>query len=81
MVMSEAKYQEYLQSTWWQKRRKLRLEVAGGQCEFRSVEGRTHQTVHYSRCTRTKQLEVHHRHFESLGAKKDEGTNKACHLS
>jgi hypothetical protein len=75
----KAKYQAYLQSVWWWERREQRLKVAGGQCEFRSEKHYDGKHVYLgNRCTETKRLDVHHKHYESLGAEKDEDLAVLC---
>jgi hypothetical protein len=78
-MTSRAKYREYLQSVWWWGRKERRLKVAGGQCEFYPVvhDDGAH-VFHVDRCTETKQLEVHHKHYESLGAENDEDLAVLC---
>jgi len=69
------RYREYLQSPWWQRRRQLRLAVAGYVCEFASWNGQ------YDRyCDATENLEVHHTHYGSLGAERDEDLKVLCRV-
>jgi hypothetical protein len=79
-TMSKDRYQEYLQSPWWQQRRQLRLEVAGHVCEFRPDEGWDHNigTLYGERCNATRNLEVHHKNYRSLHAERDEDLEVLC---
>jgi hypothetical protein len=72
-------YRQYLQSTAWQARRARRLNLAGGQCEYRPP------TVWYKddyirgdRCTVTDDLQVHHLHYETLGREADDDLMVVC---
>jgi hypothetical protein len=62
-----------LRSAGWRARRNLRVAKAGGQCEYRPP------TTFYKgdylrgdRCSVTDRLEVHHRHYETLGRETDD---------
>ena len=62
-------YQEYLSSRYWQWRRKVKLFKAGYACE---------------KCGSKKRLEVHHKHYRSLGRESNRDLQalcRACHSS
>jgi 5-methylcytosine-specific restriction endonuclease McrA len=62
-------YEEYMRSPEWAARRELALATAGHRCQ---------------RCGALGGLEVHHRHYDSLGAEREEDLEvlcKPCHES
>jgi hypothetical protein len=73
-------YEKYLQSPHWQRTKQRRLAVAGHRCEFRPVVGsyKTPDDLLGDRCETTENLEVHHRHYQSLHAEKDEDLEVVC---
>ena len=80
-MMNKAQYQRYLNSPHWRQRREKRVLVAGGRCEFRPDSGnwdRKYGTLYGDRCNRDTNLEVHHRHYDSIGAEKDEDLEVLC---
>lgn len=56
-------YQEYLNSPWWKHRREQAKKNAGYKCERCSAKGR---------------LEVHHRHYKTLGREKRADLEVLC---
>jgi hypothetical protein len=78
-MINKREYQLYLRSDHWQKTRLRRLTVAGHQCEFKEETGQYKSYSLYGpRCTETADLEVHHLHYRSLGAEKDEDLEVLC---
>ena len=78
-MASKAEYQKYLQSPSWQTTRTRRLKLAGGQCEFRPYH-EAHKSWFGDRCTETNGLEVHHQHYRTLGAERDEDLEVLCRV-
>jgi hypothetical protein len=79
MSSRQAAYRQYLRSTAWQTRRNRRVRLAGGQCEYRPP------TIWYKndyirgpRCAVTGRLQVHHRHYETLGREADDDLMVLC---
>jgi hypothetical protein len=79
-MMTKAQYQKYLQTPHWWKTRDRRLEVAGHVCEFRPMLNWEPKHGGYpgDRCTSTKGLAVHHRHYDSLGREEDSDLEVLC---
>lgn len=60
-------YKEYLETDWWKEKRYQKLRSVKFQCE---------------RCSRRKYLQIHHKHYKSLGKEKItdlEALCKECH--
>jgi hypothetical protein len=79
--MQKADYQRYLASLYWWGVKERRLAVAGHRCEFRPVIGDWDRKIGYplgERCNKTTNLQVHHLHYGSLGAEKDEDLEVLC---
>lgn len=61
-------YEQYLQTPWWRAVRNRALHLAGFRC---------------TRCDAKRELQVHHRTYERLGAELDEDLDvlcRGCHL-
>ena len=56
-------YKKYLLGSWWKKKRVDKLRSIGWKCE---------------RCFATKKLEVHHRHYKTLGREKNRDLEVLC---
>ena len=56
-------YQEYLRTSHWRRRRKTKINNAGGVCQ---------------QCGTNKNLQVHHLHYKSLWAEKDKDLEVLC---
>ncbi len=74
----QIEYQKYLRSVHWQDRRARRIVLAEGQCEFRECISGGGKWWHGQRCTETTRLEVHHLHYNSLGAERDGDLEVLC---
>lgn len=55
----------------WRRVRHARLEYAGGQCEWSAILA--------GRCSATKDLEIHHRHYRTFGAEALHDVIALCH--
>ena len=77
-VMTRAEYQRYLQSPEWRATRQRRLTAAGNRCEFCQDMGHHKGDWHGPRCTATDDLNVHHLHYDSLGAEQDTDLEVLC---
>jgi hypothetical protein len=53
-------YRLYLHTAWWKKTRRRALALSGQRCQV-TVTGR-------GRCPNRSRLQVHHRHYDTLGA-------------
>jgi hypothetical protein len=78
--MTRADYEHYLQSADWAATRLRRLNLAEHQCEFREELDwhPKHGAIYGERCKETTRLEVHHLHYDSLGAERDEDLEVLC---
>jgi hypothetical protein len=80
--MNKTEYQRYLQSSHWTQVRARRLAAAGYQCEFKPIVGgendMKHGPYYGERCTATYGLEVHHKHYQSLGREKNQDLEVLC---
>lgn len=56
-------YREYLDSSEWDIRRGMFIERAGGQC---------------NRCNAVRNLQVHHRHYKTLGEENYKDVEVLC---
>jgi hypothetical protein len=56
-------YEDYLQTPWWRARRNRALALAGYRCQ---------------RCPAKRNLEVHHRTYERIGAELDDDLEVVC---
>ena len=66
------RYEKYMRSPAWRDRRRQRLKVADNCCEWSGgIEGN-------GMCDETKGLEVHHVHYNTLGAERDEDLEVLC---
>jgi hypothetical protein len=63
--MNKADYQNYLASAHWQAIRERKLSSVDHRCEFRAIV--THAYDPSQRCAETKNLQVHHLHYQSIG--------------
>jgi hypothetical protein len=74
-----SKYDDYLASPGWQKRRAQRLVAAGYCCEFREYVVVDIKHDHYAdRCRETSGLQVHHLNYERIGAERDDDLEVLC---
>ena len=78
--MNKQEYLRYLESAHWKKTRAAKLIVAGGQCEFRPIVGEhpKHGFFYGNRCSSRQRLQVHHLHYGSIGAEKNEDLEVLC---
>lgn len=71
-------YRNYLNSAAWHKRRRQRLLLADGKCEFcPTLEYKWH-LIPGDRCSSTDRLEVHHLHYNTLGHEADSDLEVLC---
>jgi hypothetical protein len=79
--MNKNEYRVYLRSPHWQRRRE-RIAAASNQCEFRPCDdSRPDKGPFYgARCNETSGLEVHHRHYDSLGTEEDDDLEVLCRV-
>ncbi len=56
-------YIDYLQGKWWKGKRLQKLQSVRHRCE---------------RCSSTKKLQVHHKHYKSLGREKNKDLEVLC---
>jgi hypothetical protein len=73
-------YQHYLQSPAWQTTRERRLDASGHRCEFRPLLDwePKHGGRYGPRCVAIGPLDVHHRHYRSVGAEQDSDLEVLC---
>jgi hypothetical protein len=69
-------YQQYLRSPAWRATRVRRLAASGYRCEFVSETDNPRHCG--ARCGATTGLEVHHRHYRSLGVERDDDLKVLC---
>lgn len=62
-------YKKYISSPAWQRKKKRRIALAGGRCEF-TLKGR--------RCHRRRYLCVHHNDYTRLGNERDTDLDVLC---
>jgi hypothetical protein len=81
-MMNKKQYQDYLQGGHWRRRREQRLTAAENRCEFRPCDdSRPDMGLFYGdRCSEVKRLEVHHRHYNTLGAESDKDLEVLCRV-
>lgn len=66
-------YRRYLQSAHWRRTRQQALLRAGHKCEFSHYRGDQVES-----CNRTQNLEVHHKHYKSLGCEQPDDLLVLC---
>jgi hypothetical protein len=77
--MDRATYQKYLQSSAWRRTRDRKLIAADNRCQFRPCKG-WYKTDYIlgERCAATRNLQVHHLHYNTLGAERDSDLEVLC---
>ena len=76
--MRKAEYQHYLATPHWYAVRARRLAKADFRCEFQPYDFDHGKGSYGERCPETARLEVHHRHYNSLGAEADKDLEVLC---
>jgi hypothetical protein len=74
----QREYSAYLKSPHWRTRRLTRMVMADGQCEFQPYDERTQRWG--ERCSASKNLEVHHLHYRTLGEEADDDLEVLCRI-
>jgi hypothetical protein len=81
-MMTAAEYQRYLLSPHWQTTRLRKLEAAGHRCQWAPIafEHPKHGPIpdYDKQCTATTGLQVHHLHYGTLGAERDDDLEVLC---
>jgi 5-methylcytosine-specific restriction endonuclease McrA len=60
-----ARYQAYINSAAWHTKRRELIKTLGGHCEH---------------CNATEEIQVHHKHYRTLGAEQPEDVTLLCRL-
>jgi hypothetical protein len=73
-------YEQHLQSSQWQQIRDQKLSEVGHRCEFNICDGDDDWLlkIDESRCPATKELEVHHLSYASLGHEPSKDLKVLC---
>lgn len=73
----QAFYKRHINSPVWKAIRSRRIAKAGGVCEYQYVDLLNNPI---RRCTATKYLTVHHRHYRNLGNERDDDLEVLCYV-
>lgn len=77
MTTRRNEYHVYLRSPQWLATRERKLAAAGHRCEFEECASPRDAGI---RCTETTGLEVHHRHYATVGREADNDLRVLCRL-